>query len=310
MILCVSLLVTCSSYHMLFLPLLHTQVTHATWILPFSVSATQSPSLSTLWNKYTRSTLTRFLSSPSLHFLLIFHLTSYTASLSLIVISFLIFLFPSSLPPAFPAATYMPLHVCLHACMPACMLAYLPVCLLPACLRHLFQPQANPLGTGGAIAETYSELLQDLWCGKYSASSPEQFKVIWHLDILHSSSTFTITCTYPGCTHTHYYMTWCFTILPLPHIDIPHSQLWMQLLLSSQATSNMTLKNSLHSSWMVCMKTSTLLRRNHKMTCWWSQREEMRLGKSQQYVMKYEMHRKIWITKIQLQKKWWVYLRQ
>lgn len=35
----------------------------------------------------------------------------------------------------------------------------------------------NPLGMGGAIAESYGALLEDIWCGKYSVAAPRAFKV-------------------------------------------------------------------------------------------------------------------------------------
>ncbi len=35
----------------------------------------------------------------------------------------------------------------------------------------------NPLGMGGAIAEAYGALLEDIWSGKCSVAAPRQFKV-------------------------------------------------------------------------------------------------------------------------------------
>ncbi len=35
----------------------------------------------------------------------------------------------------------------------------------------------NPLGMGGAIAEAYGGLLEDIWSGKCSVAAPRQFKV-------------------------------------------------------------------------------------------------------------------------------------
>lgn len=35
----------------------------------------------------------------------------------------------------------------------------------------------NPLGMGGAIAEAYGALLDDIWSGKASCVAPRQFKV-------------------------------------------------------------------------------------------------------------------------------------
>lgn len=55
--------------------------------------------------------------------------------------------------------------------------------------------QTNPLGMSGAIAESYNELLKNLWSGKNDAYSPKQFKVI---SIPHShlfSDLYTHTCT-------------------------------------------------------------------------------------------------------------------
>ena len=35
----------------------------------------------------------------------------------------------------------------------------------------------NPLGMGGAIAEAYGALLEDMWLGKFNCVAPRQFKV-------------------------------------------------------------------------------------------------------------------------------------
>jgi len=35
----------------------------------------------------------------------------------------------------------------------------------------------NPLGMGGAIAEAYGALLEDMWSGKVACVAPRQFKV-------------------------------------------------------------------------------------------------------------------------------------
>ena len=35
----------------------------------------------------------------------------------------------------------------------------------------------NPLGMGGAIAEAYGALLEDMWSGKVGCVAPRQFKV-------------------------------------------------------------------------------------------------------------------------------------
>ena len=35
----------------------------------------------------------------------------------------------------------------------------------------------NPLGMGGAIAEAYGALLEDMWSGKFNCVAPRQFKV-------------------------------------------------------------------------------------------------------------------------------------
>ena len=37
--------------------------------------------------------------------------------------------------------------------------------------------KANPLGMGGAIAEAYGALLEEMWSGKCSSVAPRQFKV-------------------------------------------------------------------------------------------------------------------------------------
>lgn len=37
--------------------------------------------------------------------------------------------------------------------------------------------KSNPLGMGGAIAEAYGALLEDMWSGKFNCVAPRQFKV-------------------------------------------------------------------------------------------------------------------------------------
>ncbi len=38
--------------------------------------------------------------------------------------------------------------------------------------------KSNPLGMGGAIAEAYGALLEDMWTGKCNCVAPRQFKVV------------------------------------------------------------------------------------------------------------------------------------
>jgi len=41
----------------------------------------------------------------------------------------------------------------------------------------------NPLGMGGAIAQAYGALLDEIWGGKVSVTAPRHFKVCWRADI-------------------------------------------------------------------------------------------------------------------------------
>ena len=42
-------------------------------------------------------------------------------------------------------------------------------------MKHL--NKSNPLGMGGAIAESYGALLEEMWSGKFSCIAPRHFKV-------------------------------------------------------------------------------------------------------------------------------------
>ena len=42
-------------------------------------------------------------------------------------------------------------------------------------MKHL--NKSNPLGMGGAIAESYGALLEEMWNGKFGCVAPRHFKV-------------------------------------------------------------------------------------------------------------------------------------
>lgn len=57
----------------------------------------------------------------------------------------------------------------------------------------------NPLGMGGAIAEAYGALLDDIWSGKTSCVAPRHFKVTdysLYTAVVAISTTYNMVCLY------------------------------------------------------------------------------------------------------------------
>ncbi len=103
----------------------------------------------------------------------------------------------------------------------------------------------NPLGMGGAIAESYGALLEEVWSGSCSCVAPRQFKV-GRSACLGSCGSVVQVIGPPSPPSFR------------PKLD--------DMLPSLLAMPNMTLRSFWRSYWTGCTKTSTSLRRSRMST--------------------------------------------